>query len=196
MVVALLPRLMERRSHNRELPINRPGNPSAYRCFRIFWLGCGAWWGVKWIQLQWPAGTEEWSIAHKELLPIVLARMVWGHRWTNPRIMVHCDNEVIVEVVAAGYSKEANLMHLLRCLFLVTAFHELSLRSMYIQGVQNVAADAISRNNMVVFNTQVSGATPAPVDLQPEALDLLIGRRPDWTSPAWCRWFSNWLQRA
>ena len=33
----------------------------------------------EWMQLQWPAGTEEWSIAYKELLPIVLACMVWGH---------------------------------------------------------------------------------------------------------------------
>ena len=158
--------------------------------------GCGAWWGVEWMQLQWPAGTEEWSIAYKELLPIVLACMVWGHRWTKHRIVVHCDNEAVVEVVAAGYSKEMNLMHLLRCLFLVTAVPELSLRSVHIPGIQNVAADAISRNNMLVFNTQVPGATPAPVDLPPEALDLLIGQRPDWTSPAWCRWFSNWLQRA
>ena len=75
-------------------------------------------------------------------------------------------------------------MHLFRCLFLVTAFHELSLKSMHIPGVQNVAVDAISRNNMVVFNTQVPGATPAPVDLLLEALHLLIGRHPDWTSPA------------
>ena len=58
--------------------------------------GCGAWWGVEWMQLQWPAGTEEWSIAYKELLPIVLACMVWGHWWTKHRIMVHCDNEVVV----------------------------------------------------------------------------------------------------
>ena len=131
------------------------------------------------MQLQWPAGMEEWSIAHKELLPIVLACMVWGHRWTKHRIMIHCDDEAVVEVVAAGYSKEANLMQLLKCLFLVTAFHELSWRSMHIPGVQNEAADAISRNNMVVFNTQVPGTTLAPVNLPPEALNLLIGRHPD-----------------
>ena len=159
-------------------------------------FGCGAWWGVERMQLQWPTGTAEWSIVHKELLPIVLACMIWGKRWTKHRIMVHCDNAAVVEVVAAGYSKEANLMHLLRCLFLVTAFHELSMRPIHIPGVQNVAADAISRNNMVVFNSQVPGATHSPVDLPPEALDLLIGQRPDWTSPAWCQWFNSWLRRA
>ena len=158
--------------------------------------GCGAWWGVEWMQLQWPAGTEEWSIAYKELLPIVLACMVWGHRWTKHRIVVHCDNEAVVEVVAAGYSKEMNLMHLLRCLFLVTAVHELSLRSVHIPGIQNVAADAISRNNMLVFNTQVPGATPAPVGPSTRGIGSAYRATPRLeTSPAWCRWFSNWLQQ-
>lgn len=159
-------------------------------------FGCGAWWGVEWLQLQWPAGMEDWSIAHKELLPIVLACMVWGPQWTRLRIKVYCDNEAVVEVVAAGYSKESNLMHLLRCLFLVTAFHELVIIPVHIPGARNVVADAISRNNMDLFRSQVPGARLLPVVLPEEMVDLLIGQRPDWTSPAWCRWFSSWLQPA
>ena len=42
-------------------------------------------------------------------------------------------------------------MHLLRCIFFVTAFHELSLRPVEIPGSTNIIADAISRNNMVLF---------------------------------------------
>ena len=64
---------------------------------------------------------------------------------------MYCDNEAVVEMLGAGYSKEPNLMHLLRCIFLVAAFNELSLRPMWIPGSNNKVADAISRNNMVMF---------------------------------------------
>ena len=90
---------------------------------------------------------EDWSIARKELLPIVLA---------------------------TGYSREPNLMHLLRCVFLVAAFNELSLRPMWIPGSTNKVTDAISRNNMAIFWLQAPKARPAPVELSPVLMDLLI----------------------
>ena len=39
-------------------------------------FGCGAWWREGWLQLQWPDGLEEWSIARKEIVLIVVACMV------------------------------------------------------------------------------------------------------------------------
>ena len=94
--------------------------------------------------------------------------------------MVYCDNEAVVEMLGAGYSREPNLMHLLRCLFLVAAFNELSLRPMWIPGSNNKAPRA----------------RLAPVELLPVSMDLLIHRRPDWTSPAWCQWFKSYVPLA
>ena len=42
-------------------------------------LGWGAWSGIHWFQYFWPSVFAENSIAVKELIPIVLACIVWGH---------------------------------------------------------------------------------------------------------------------
>lgn len=47
--------------------------------------GCGVWWNSAWFQAEW---NEEWvsvSIVAKELIPIVLARAVWGPQWQEFR---------------------------------------------------------------------------------------------------------------
>lgn len=158
-------------------------------------FGCGAYWGNHWFQLQWPEGLEEWSIARKELLPIVIASMVWGQQWQRHRVRVHCDNEAVVEVMRAGYSKEPYLMHLLRCIFFVTAAYEITMWPTHVPGIENRIADAISRNNMSIFHSQVPKADPAPAVVPTEVIQLLIKQCPDWTSQAWSQWFKNCLQQ-
>ena len=41
----------------------------------------------------------EWSIAPKELLPILIAVVVWGRRWCGQRVECHCDNVAVVAVI-------------------------------------------------------------------------------------------------
>ena len=142
-------------------------------------FGCGAYWGSHWLQLRWPEGLEEWSIARKELIPIVAASMVWGQRWRQQRVRVHCDNEAVVEVIKAGYSREPYLMHLLRCVFFITTFHEITMFPVHIPGLENRAADAISRNNISIFYSQVPQADPTPMVVPPEVIQLLIQQCPD-----------------
>ena len=42
-------------------------------------------------------------------------------------------------------------MHLLRCLSFYAAYHRFSFESTHIPGIENVAADAISHNNLALF---------------------------------------------
>ena len=44
-------------------------------------LGCGAWSGTSWLQYLWTNEFAAHSIAVKELLPIVMACIVWGKTW-------------------------------------------------------------------------------------------------------------------
>ena len=107
--------------------------------------GCGAFWGGHWIQHAWREPFLGESITPKELVPIVLACVVWGSDWQNGSVIFHSDNQAVVEVVNSGYSKHSRVQHLLRCLFFIKAQAELVVRAVHIPGKENGVADAISR---------------------------------------------------
>ena len=158
-------------------------------------FGCGAWWDQSWFQVAWTSDVQEWSIAQKELLPVVLAAMLWGKFWRGKAVLVHCDNQAVVEVVNSGYCRDQGMMQMIRCLFFILAFFEISMQTVHIPGRLNIGADAISRDNIQVFHMQVpkAHARPSPV---PQALrNLLIHQQPDWTSPDWSRLFRTCLQQ-
>ncbi len=104
--------------------------------------GCGAIFGNTWFQApSW----EAISITAKELVPIVIATAFWGSQWTKSRVHFFCDNMAVVALLKTLTSKDALIMHLLRCLAFYAAHYGLEIESYHIPGVQNVAADAISR---------------------------------------------------
>ena len=69
-------------------------------------FGCGAWWDSDWLQYAWPTSMAGKSIALKELVPIVMACLIWGSRWRGRALVFHCDNQAVVEVVNAGVGKD------------------------------------------------------------------------------------------
>ena len=71
---------------------------------------------------------------------------------------VHCDNLGVVALVNAGYSKVPQIMHIIRCLFFIRARFQLDLHAVHVPGVENVLADAISRDNLHILFTQIPGA--------------------------------------
>ena len=107
-------------------------------------LGCGAWSGSSWFHYLWPNEFSTRSIAVKELLPIVMACIVWGKAWRRKKVLAHCDNQAVVEVDNSGYSKDAQL---LCSLFFITAYLEIALEAVHIPGHRNTGADAISWDN-------------------------------------------------
>ena len=159
-------------------------------------FGCGAWWGEQWFQLPWPQGDNGYtSIAPKELLPIVIAGFLWGASWRGQLVTAHCDNMAVVEVVNSGYSKDGVLAQLLRVLFFVKAYWEVEVKAVHIPGEQNVLADALSRNYMGLFFSQVPTSSRTPIEVPRQLVELLVTVQPDWMSPAWPRWFTSCLQQ-
>ena len=57
--------------------------------------------GGLWLQLQWVPGSRlaVASIAAKEVLPTLLAKVVWCELWQGYTIRCNCDNEAIVQVI-------------------------------------------------------------------------------------------------
>ena len=75
--------------------------------------GCAVVWDKQWLQWWWNEKAQDWHIASKKLLPIVLACMVWGSEWKGKRVCCHYDNLSVVEILNNAYSRDATLMHLL-----------------------------------------------------------------------------------
>ena len=158
--------------------------------------GCGAYWGSKWFQLPW-SDTEcsvEVNIATKELIPIVIAAAIWGRAWTGLVVCCRCDNEAVVAVINKRTSKDAELMHLLRCLVFFEAKFSTRMIATPVAGVQNTLADDLSRDRLSSFlqaaeNMSLTGQYFPPQPL----LDMLVNHKPDWTSTAWREMFKSTL---
>ena len=125
-------------------------------------FGCVAIWSSLWLQFTSPQSYYGVAIAPKELIPIVMACLVWGRSWQGQVVHAHCDNEVVVAVLNSGYSKDDQSMHLVRCLFFILATWDISLMAVHIPGGLNIVADAISRDNLPLLFSKVPDVSPHP----------------------------------
>ena len=91
-------------------------------------FGCGAVCSKvnQWFQLQWPSAWGDTGIAAKELVPIVIAAVLWGLQWTGQHVCFHSDNEAVVTVITRRFAKHT----LLRCFFFYASFFPVQLLHM------------------------------------------------------------------
>ena len=113
--------------------------------------GFGAIWQTHWFKAQWPDNWIPLNIATKELLPIVLASIVWRRVWSSKHVRCHSDNSAVVQAINICTVKDHNLLRLLRCLFFVEAQFNFRITAAHINGSINTAADMLSRNNIANF---------------------------------------------
>ena len=149
--------------------------------------GCGAHFNGRWFQLHWSSDWDSIGIMAKELVPIVLSCAVWNKALSKHKTEFRCDNLCVVEVTKKGSSKDPMTMHLLRCLWFLTATFDIEISVLHIPGILNSSADALSRNQIPQFLKLHPQASSIPTPL-PSALKSLISpRKPDWTSPSFQR---------
>ena len=88
-------------------------------------------------------------------------------------------------IVKSGTSKDAFVIHHMRCLFLFTARHQLVLLPKHLPGKENVAADHLSRDALSRFLQLMPGARTEPTVLPDKLMEALVSQRIDWTSASW-----------
>ena len=116
----------------------------------------------------------------KELLPIVLAAVAWGPQWAGRHILFHTDNLAVVQVVWNPNTADPSLCNLLWCLYFYSAHYQFMFTAAHIPGLKNVAADALSRNNLHLFYSLFS---QVPRHTIPHSLvKLFLLQVPDWNS--------------
>ena len=100
----------------------------------------------------------------------------------------------VVEIMRSRTSRDPLAMHLLRCLALYAAYYQFNFHAEHLPGMQNAAADAISRNNLPMF---FSLLPQMPQVIIPHAVTtLLVTTRPDWGSQNWTTAFRSSLMLA
>ena len=110
--------------------------------------GCGAFWKSKWFHFPWPSSLQGLPITTKELIPIVVATALFGHKWRGFMVEFKVDNMAMVHVLNNTYSKDQHLMHLIRTLVFLACHFEFWFSASHIEGKANIIADTLSRNNL------------------------------------------------
>ena len=160
--------------------------------------GCGAFLqsSGEWFHLAWPASWDGVPIQVKELVPVVLGATLWGHRGHGGVLHVLCDNMSVVNCVRGGSSKDPRLAHLLRILALGQALGQFDIRITHIAGRRNVAADALSRNNLMCYFSLCPQAPRVPFPIPPQLETLVLDRSASWMSGPWIEQLRSCLLRA
>lgn len=158
--------------------------------------GCGAYCSSgEWMQLKWPGSWSGIHITVKELLPIVVCVAIWGQQWRGLTVRCRCDNAAVVAIVNSSRSRDERVMHLMRSLFFFQACFNVTLRGEHIPGVDNGAADALSRDDHMSFLSQVPSAQRAPTQIPEVLLQALVTQQQDWTSASWTGLLRSFLTR-
>ena len=157
--------------------------------------GCDGMWRNEWFQFQWAPSWASTNITAKELTPIVLAAILWGHCWGGKAMRFRCDNQAIVHCIQAGSSKEPFVAQLLRGLFMLAACRDFHPVAVHIAGLDNGPADSLSRNALSLFTSQVPEASKHGTPIPPTVAALFQNPEMDWTSDSWRQQFLASWQR-
>ena len=82
-------------------------------------------------------------------------------------------------------------MHLLRCLFFIAAALNFWYGASHIPGKMNIAADAISRNNVEVLFEVIPNINSSPLAIPQTLIQLVAPGSPEWISPSWVKQFQK-----
>ena len=99
-------------------------------------------------------------------------------------------------MINRGSCKDAELMHVMRCLSFYAAHYCFSFHAVHIAGVDNTAADALSRGNLATFFSHCPQASPQPTALSPAVVEMALYSKPDWISQEWRTLFTSTLLKA
>ncbi|XP_056425816.1 uncharacterized protein LOC130367424 [Hyla sarda] len=118
--------------------------------------GFAAIWGNHWFAGPWPPEITQIegfirSSAAFELYPIVAAAQLWGPAWNRTTVLFVSDNAATVDILLKGRSRCPIIMSLARRLVWLSLHHTFTFTCAHIGGIQNIAADALSRNNLSHF---------------------------------------------
>lgn len=92
--------------------------------------------------------TPEWAtkdINSLECLALLLCLRKWAELCKGKRVLIQCDNQTTVSVIASGAAKNRFLQACLREIHHICALYSAEIKVIWVQTKQNAIADALSR---------------------------------------------------
>ena len=121
----------------------------------------------------------------------MVAVVVWGNSWSKTLVQFRSDNMAVVEILRRCSTRNPLTHHLHRCFYFYSALFQFDYCIAHILGVVNVAADALSYNNLLLCCSFVPQASRVQVTTSDV---LLLTQHPDWGLPQWTALFDNMQQ--
>ena len=81
----------------------------------------------------------------------MIAVEVWGCEWSGKRVLAHCYNKAVENILVSGPSRDCRIMALGRRLFMPAALGSFTIRAAHIPGTDNDIADALSPGQVTLF---------------------------------------------
>ncbi len=132
-------------------------------------IGFGGFYQGRWFAAPWPAQLRDLpqSSALFELYPLVVAAFLWGNEWSSKCILVHCDNEAVIQCVNKGRSHSPALTPFLRRLKWISACDQFVIVAKHVAGSENQIADSLSRFLFQKFRKLAPEADKLPTPVPP-----------------------------
>lgn len=135
--------------------------------------GFGATWKHRYIFGPWSREVlalaqrqSKLSMPFLELYSILLAVAAWGQSWAGRKILLHTDCMPALHAINSRSSRNEPMMALVRQLMLFAARWGFDLRAKHVPGVLNVAADALSRDDLQGFRDDIQSRAGGPGAVQ------------------------------
>ena len=114
--------------------------------------GLGGCWSNVVYHLTIQKGYANLGIVHLEMVNILVALRVYGRMWKGKRILVKCDNDAVVHVLASGKTRDPYLGACARNVWFEAALLDVELQYVHVMGKNNKVADLLSRWKNTVTN--------------------------------------------
>ena len=139
-------------------------------------LGFGAIYEGHWLYSQWEDNyiqVNKPSIEYLELYAVTAAFLTWGKLIQNQRVLIHCDNKAVVEMLNKSTSSCKNCMDLLRLVIMDNLINNRRVYAEYVKSADNNFADVLSRLQLSRFWSLVEKYGKV-VDLTPSPISHLV----------------------
>ena len=123
-------------------------------------LGFGGICGKQWYWGRWENGyikKFKLSIAYLELYAVCVGIHIWAHKFSNIRLLLHCDNMSVVHMINNTSSGCRHCMYLIRLIVLKCLEFNFRLFAVHIKTEYNDLADSLSHLQFTRFNKLAEG---------------------------------------